>query len=90
VACCKELLTQRVHEAPHRRQGAVVASRAAQRTLVIAVEVGPAATGLLVLLALGLFGFWQPRPALLPVHPARWLRQSLLAALGSAAVLLAP
>jgi phytol kinase len=40
------------------------------------------------LLGLLLFGLWQPRPALFPVQTARWLRQSLLAAVGSAAVLL--
>jgi phytol kinase len=48
---------------------------------------GMAALGSLV--GLLLFGLWQPRPALFPVQVARWLRQSLLAAAGSAAVLLA-
>lgn len=61
-------------------------------TLLLAgARVLPAA-GMVALGSLGsllLFGLWQPRPALFPVQTARWLRQSLLAAVGSAAVLLA-
>ncbi len=53
----------------------------------LAPAAGMAALGSLV--GLLLFGLWQPRPALFPVETARWLRQSLLAAAGSAAVLLA-
>jgi hypothetical protein len=52
--------------------------------------LGPAAgmAALGSLLGLLMFGVWQPRSALFPVQVARWLRQSLLATGGSAAVLM--
>lgn len=60
-------------------------------TQLLAGQTGWAATGVASLgslVGLVLFGLWQPVPALFPVETARWLRQSLLAALGSALVLI--
>jgi phytol kinase len=62
-------------------------------TLLLAGLVAWPAAGMAALGSLAglvLFGLWQPVPALFPVTTARWLRQSLLAAAGSAAVLLVP
>ena len=44
--------------------------------------------GLGVLIAVVLFGFWQPAGPVFPAQPGRWLRQTLLVAAGSSLVLL--
>lgn len=61
-------------------------------TLLALARIAPVlpamVAGLSVLIALVLFGLWQPVGAVFPVQPLRWLRQTLLVGAGSSLVLL--